>query len=472
MHRLGLSYRQLRRLAAVLGIAMLVVTANAALASQEMGAPTGDFTIVAEFTDAGAILKGSEIKVDGVKVGEVSRLTLADGVGQVVLSLDESVAPIYEDASVTIRPVSLLGERYVDLERGTPTAEPLPDGGVIPAAQNRRTVDLDEVLSTVDEPTGVALAALITTLGEGSQGNGEEMAAALESLTPALTDTGALVGLLDDQTEVLSSLIDRLAPITSALGSDRGARLDSLVQSASTLLATTAAGDQRLLATLQQLPATLTSARVALSELGGVAANAAPALQSVRPLTGDLRGIAQELAALSDAADPALAALDPVLDRGLALIEQARPLVAELGAAGGDLESVAASARPLVEHLDDNLANILDFIRNWSLVTNGSDGVSHYFRAHAIANPDMVTGMLPVELPPLPLFDLPPDPASDAPPDLLGGLGAAGEVLDQVLGNVLGGLVPSAGVASDGSATGLTETQEQSLLGYLLGGLG
>jgi phospholipid/cholesterol/gamma-HCH transport system substrate-binding protein len=220
------------------------------------------------------------------------------------------------------------------------------------------------------------------------------------------------------------------------------------------------------------MPATLTSARIALSELGGVAANAAPALQSVRPLTGDLRGIAEELAALSDAADPALAALDPVLDRGLALIEEARPLVAELGAAGGDLESVAASARPLVEHLDDNLANILDFIRNWSLVTNGSDGVSHYFRAHAIASPDMVTGMLPVELPPLPLFDLPPDPAADPSPDLLGALGPAGDVLDQVLGNVLGGLVPGAGVTADGSATGLTETQEQSLLGYLLGGLG
>lgn len=459
MERLGLSLPQFRRLAAVLVVAIGAVGTNAALASQQMNAPVGDFKITAEFHDAGAILKGSEVKVDGVKVGEVSRLTLADGVGQVVMSLDGSVAPVYENAQVTIRPVSLLGERYVDLDRGTPDAAPLPDGGVIPASQNRRTVDLDEVLSTVDEPTGVALAALVTTLGDGLTGNGEDVAAALDTLAPALTDTRALVRLLDEQTTVLNSLIDRLGPVTSALGTDRGRRLDGLVQSASNLLSATAAEEANLSATLERLPSTLASAQAALSGLGRVATTATPTLQALRPLTRDLTGVSQELERLAGALDPALASLDPVLDQGMALIQQARPVVADLRAAGGDLRQVAASARPIVEELDANLDSVLDFIRNWALVTNGSDGVSHYFRAHVLANPDIASGPVPAELPGAGPFD-----TSSGPSGLPLPTGPVTDALD--------GTVPSPSVSDQGSATGLTEQQERALLDYLLGGSG
>jgi len=103
---------------------------------------------------------------------------------------------MHEDARFTIRPVSLLGERFVELNQGTPTAPPLPTGATVPLTQTATNTDLDQVAGHLRRPTGAGLAALVTTLGDGVQGNGANTAATLRALSPALTDTDAFVGVL------------------------------------------------------------------------------------------------------------------------------------------------------------------------------------------------------------------------------------------------------------------------------------
>lgn len=406
--------------------------------------------LYAEFADASPLISGNTVKVSGVKVGEVRSISVREGKALVAMRITEaSVLPLHEDASARIRPVSLLGERYVDLDRGSPASPVRPPQEPIPADRTGTSVDLQDVLDMMDDPTGTALAAMVTTLGEGVQGEGGNIDEAIGALAPALQRTDDLVGILDEQNALLTSLIDRTDPVAGALAADGGANLDRLLDSADLLLRTTTANRTALDASLQQLPATLAEARRTLAQVAGVAEATTPTLGSIRPVTDDLTEISVELQRFADATDPALASLDPVLAEAQRMLDEAAPVVRALRPAGGDLGAVAASARPVVEQLTDNLDGVLDFIRFWAMTTNGYDGLSHYFRAFVVITPNSLTGPVPgaAEL-------LEPLPDHVALPALPGGAPAP----------------PVLGDPGSDNPTGLTAEQEQGLVGQLLGG--
>jgi phospholipid/cholesterol/gamma-HCH transport system substrate-binding protein len=417
-------------------------------------------TLVAEFADAGALIPGNDVVVDGVKAGSIKRLQLVGGKARVTFGVAAVFTPVHNDATVAIRSVSLLGERFLELDRGTPSAPAVESGAVIPSSRADRAVELQEVLDAVDDPTGTALAALAVALGEGMAGRGQDAAAAMEALEPALTRTTELLEVLGGQNQLLTALVDRVQPVASALGAERGQRMDKLVAATDELLGATAAERPELEGALRRLPAALATARSALAELATLAGQTTPVLASLRPLTGDLRQVANELGAFADATGPALASLDPVLDKGRELVEASRPVVAELSAVAGDMRTVARSQRTLTEALPENLSNLLDFVRNVALATAGRDGINHYLRIFSIAGPQAIG--LPASRPaaasgPAPLaFDpgavtAPATPPVPASPGLLPKLG------------------PPAPGTDPGSATGLTAQQERSLLTYLMG---
>ena len=438
--------------------------------------------VVAVFADAGSILPGNDVRVDGVNAGLVKKVRLVDGKAHLTLAVGGAFTPLHTDAKAAIRPVSLLGERFVDLDRGSAAAPVLGDGGVIPEAQTRRAVDLQEVLDAVDDPTGDALAALLVGLGQGMDGRGADAGAAIDALAPALTRTTELLQILGGQNELLTSLVDRVEPVASALGTERGQRMDKLVGATDQLLGATAAARPQLEEALRRLPDALAAARSALTELAGFAGETTPVLASLRPVTGDLRQIADELSAFADAAGPALTTLEPVLRKGQDLIGAARPVASELAAAGGDLEKVAKSSRTLVEAFPPDFGNLLDYVRNFALATAGADGVSHYLRIFVESSSEAIDGLSPLSTPAV--GQPSPIPGAGIPADITRGLAdnkspllpAVPGAVDSLVGGV-GGLLgvplgtPTTGATSGdpGSATGLTLTQERSLLDYLLG---
>lgn len=417
--------------------------------------------VVAEFPSAGPLLTGNEVKVDGVVIGSVQDAVVDGDHANVLLELDPAAMPLYQDATATIRPISLLGERYVDLERGTPGTAQMSDGGTIPRERTATNVDLDEILNTIDEPTGESLAFLVTTLGDGLRDNGGNVDAALKALAPALRDTEGLTSVLEDQNVLLGSLVDQVEPVAGALATDNGQSLDRLVASADRLLAASSRQQEQLDQTLAELPGALRSARTTLGELAGTARETTPTLRSLRPVTEDLTEISNELMTFADSLDPALAQAQPVLEEARSLLEQAQPVAADLRAGSPDLRAASASARPVVEDLTANLDNVLNFVRYWALTTNGHDGVSHYFRAHIIVNQDSATNFLPAEVPVPPLFGT---------PSPIGGAQPGSDVPGTPTSPPAGGSLLQAPGPDDDGATGLDREQESGMLGSLLGG--
>lgn len=460
------------------GLVAALIAGGIVVVSTFAGDDDPDDLLRVRFVSAAPLVEGNQVKVDGVVVGTVESLEVKEGVAEVALDLEDEAGPLHRDARLTIRPVSLLGERYVDLDRGTPEAPLLPDGTVIPVEQTATSVGLDEVLNTVDEPTGAGLRALVTTLGEGMQGNGAQLDRALEVLAPSLKDTRALAAVLDQHNELLVRLIDQFEPVAGALATRDGAAMDQLVASSDQVLAAVRERQAKLERTLDRLPGTLSVLRSTLGNVRSAADDTAPTLAELRPLTDKLPQLSKELRAFSDVLDPALATSKPVLDEADELLRAAAPVAADLEAAAPGLARSTGGVEKVADRLTGNRDKLFDWIRFWALTTNGRDGLSHYFRVGAVVDPDMLTGLLPAA---------PTDPT--AGPKAGGEPGGAkqqgGEVpagpagpLNGVVGGVNGVLEGLTGLltgllqpGSDGSATGLTAEQEKGLLGMLLGGL-
>lgn len=414
----------------------------------------GTKLVVAEFRDVSPILVGNDVKLSGVKVGTVADLTLVDGVAKLAMELEPKALPLHVDARATVKPVSLLGERFVELKTGSTNAPLLPEGASIPIQQTALQTDLDQVLNVFESSAGQGLGAMIGTLGEGFNGNGADLDAALKALAPSMQKTDQFVKVLQEQNAVLNQLIESVEPVARSLASEDGKVLDSLVNSTTSLMTTTANNQAQFQDTLRELPGTFSAARGTLGNLADAADPTRDNLRSLRPVTDDLNVISDEIMNFSDAADPALDRLVAVLEKGAALLKEVQPVAEHLHELGPDYVATAKGAAPIFKQASKHVDSVLGFVRNWALTTNGKDGLSHYFRAHLNGEPLTATGNLPV-----------------------GGTGTGGltgrdpapDSGQPVRDPKIPGMLSSKSLP-DGGLTGLNPKQESGALGFMLGG--
>ncbi len=108
--------------------------------------------LVARFPGVGGVTVGTDVKIAGVKVGRVERLTLDPASFQAVVTLavDRSLAlPV--DTSAAITAEGLLGGNYVALTPGAET-QMLKDGGEI--AETSGAADLMGLIGSIVNRSG------------------------------------------------------------------------------------------------------------------------------------------------------------------------------------------------------------------------------------------------------------------------------------------------------------------------------
>lgn len=454
------------RVVVILGVVLVltVVVGGSLVAS----GPNEKLMLRATFSDASPLLEGNDVRLGGVKVGSVASMRVVEGGAEVMVELEKDALPVHQDARLTIRPVSLLGERFVELDRGSADAPVLADGARLGIDRTGSSVDLDQVLTMLDDPTAEGLASLVGTLGEGLDGNGAEVQRALAALAPALGDTRQLTRVLKDQNDTLGSLVDSLSQVASGVAVDNGEQLNRLVGAATTILSRTATNEAAFRAMVRELPSTLRAAVRTLRQLEETADAATPTLKALRPTTSDLQEISAELLDFATAADPALAAANPVLKKADALIENARPIAELLRQQSPALLQDVEALDPITKELLGDFKTVMEFVRGWALATNGRDGLAHYFRAGLVLTEYSVTGLLPGGPQPDQSTSGGPAKGPAGSPTPQSG-GALGSNLLEGVGGLLGGLL-SPRTDSTGGVTGLTPRQESRALDFLLGG--
>lgn len=109
-------------------------------------APSG-LRVIARFDDAGGVEPRTEVRMAGVRVGEVEKVELEDGRARMILRIEDDVSPrIPMDSAVVIRSRGLLGERLVELVQGQ-SDRLVHDGDTL--TRTRQAPNLDEMLDSL-----------------------------------------------------------------------------------------------------------------------------------------------------------------------------------------------------------------------------------------------------------------------------------------------------------------------------------
>jgi phospholipid/cholesterol/gamma-HCH transport system substrate-binding protein len=204
----------------------------------------GTKTYNALFTDATGLLKGDDVRIAGVRVGEVDGVEVAGGerraLARVTFTVD-SDRTIAQSTQALIRYRNLVGQRYVALSEGAGTSRPLTEDGTIPVRQTTPALDLT-VLFNGFKPLFAALnpedvnafaMEIIETL-QGEAGNINSLLSHTASLTTTLADRDQVIGrtidnlnavleTVDERDRQLSTLLVELQRFVSGLAEDREA---------------------------------------------------------------------------------------------------------------------------------------------------------------------------------------------------------------------------------------------------------
>ncbi|WP_067901513.1 MCE family protein [Nocardia vaccinii] len=195
-------------------------------------------TYHAIFTDASGMKAGSKVRIAGVPVGSVSAVCYgADHRAHVDFSIDSGDRPT-KSTRVAIRYEDLVGNRYLDLERGADTAL-LPPGATIALPNTAPALDLDALLGgfhpllqALDPKQVNELSMALLQIFQGHAGTIAEVLQRVGVVTSTLADRDQVIGrVITNLNTVLgqiasrgdqfSSTLDHLQQLVSGLASDR-----------------------------------------------------------------------------------------------------------------------------------------------------------------------------------------------------------------------------------------------------------
>src|SRR5581483_10748828 len=270
------------------------------------------YQLHAVFTNATTLKQGSPVRIAGVNVGKVLSVEPAGNAAEVTFSVDSEGQPVHADATVEIRPrLFLEGNFFLDLHPGSASAPELPDGGTIPITQTSRAVQLDEILTALQEPARGDLAQVLHGFGnaltheptpaeDATQDPSVRGKTAAEAINQSFRYGGRAgrstaqvsEALLGTRPHDLSELIAATANVSGTLLS-REQQLKDLVTSFNRTAGALASVSGKLSETIRRLAPTLEVAQPSLRELS----DALPPLRafaialrpSLRPLPGTIR---------------------------------------------------------------------------------------------------------------------------------------------------------------------------------------
>jgi phospholipid/cholesterol/gamma-HCH transport system substrate-binding protein len=249
----------------LVAFAAVTVLLTAMLAQTLGSLSDGGTTYRARFTDVTGLLEGDDVRIAGVRVGQIEGIRVADNtVAEVEFTVDEDIL-LATGVRAKIRYRNLVGQRYVALAEGPGDGRPLRPGGLIPLAQTTPALDLTVLFNgfrplftalTPEDVNKLAYEIIQVLQGEGP------------TVTSLLRRTASLTNTLADRDEVIGRVVTNLNGVLSTLAS-RDESLDTTI------------------AQLQSFVSGLSADRVAIGEavanLGELTGATADLLHDARP---------------------------------------------------------------------------------------------------------------------------------------------------------------------------------------------
>ncbi|HUO72409.1 MAG TPA: MlaD family protein [Solirubrobacteraceae bacterium] len=391
----------MRRLASILAafVAVTIATAVATSASRGSGSP---YQVRAIFDDAAFAVPGEDVRVAGAPVGSIKSLEVCTGNKEpcspyspqnkaaVTIEIDNAdFTPFYQNAHCAIRPQSLIGEKYVDCEPGTSSTPELqkitsgPGAGTyyLPLTNTSSPVDSDIVQDISQQPVRERFALILNELGTGLAARGADLNDVIHRANPALLQTDKVLKILAQQNRTLARLATESDAVLAPLARAKQQLGDFVVQANTTAVAS-AARAADISRSFQLFPSFLRQLRPLVADLGTLADQGTPLMNSLAQSASAVSRQFENLAPFAKAARPALIELGNESQQSQPLLLSTIPLANKLNNLGTQAQPTAALLDKLTSSLDQTgaIEYLMSLLFYGVSTTNTFDSIGHFAR--------------------------------------------------------------------------------------------
>jgi len=333
-----------------IGLALVIVVAAGSVLAYTKQLPFGDpYEVRAVFTTAQNIRAGAPVRIAGIEVGEVTEvehlaaaspeLTARAGgrppggasteeAAVVTMRISDAGRPVRTDATLKLRPrLFLEGNLFVDLRPGSPSAPEAEGGFTFPVNQTSVSVELDQILTTLQADVRRDLQVLLDQLGNAlaEYGGAEGFRELYRTSPPAFRYTSQVnEALLGTEEGDLRGVLRGFSRVFRGLARNEVA-LQELVTNLRVVAGSFARQDRALAAAIEELPRVLEASE--------------PAYASLNAAFPPLRAFARE-------ALPGVRSTPATVEAATPLVEQLRLLVSHR-----ELRGLVRDLRPAIRPL-------------------------------------------------------------------------------------------------------------------------
>jgi ABC-type transporter Mla subunit MlaD len=363
------------------------------------------YKITAFFDDAAFAVSGEDVRIAGAPVGSINSLDVcvpsqrkcAPGTAlkaAVTFEVDNSgFAPFHQNAHCSIKPQSLIGEKYMDCTPGTSAAPALTkiQSGLgagtyyLPVTNTQSPIDTDIVQDIYRLPVREQFGVILNELGTGLAARGSDLNAVIRRANPALGNTDKVLQILAHENRVLADLSTDSNRVLTPLAQVKHEIQDFVIQSNHTAVAS-AARAADISRGIQLLPEFLRQLRPLMIDLGHLADQGTPLFNVLAGAGPTLAKQYENLAPFARATRTSLIALGRSAVQQEPALLATIPLNHRLGRLGTAALPTARSLNQLLTSLDNTggIQQLMTTLFNFTSAVNGYDKSGHYIRTEAL----------------------------------------------------------------------------------------
>jgi ABC-type transporter Mla subunit MlaD len=386
----------------IAGAALIAALVFVILFAVAAGGSNSTYKVRAIFDDAANIIPGEDVKIAGVKAGTVGSVTpTPQAKAAVVLNITRAgFKDFRSDATCSVRPQALIGEKYVDCLPTQPRVEgtPLPpqlkkiphgqEGAgerLLPVTNTSSPVDVDLLGDINRLPERERFTIILNELGAGLADRGSDLKEVIRRANPALQELNKVLKILASENTVLAKLAvdsDRsLAPFARV----RNQVADFIAQS-NTVAQASAHTRGALAENLKDFPPFLRQLGPAMERLARFADATTPTFRDLGTAAPGIDQTFTHLPAFSRSSEAFFENLGKTSKLSGPALVATQPLLGRLQTLGNASKPFASSLAELLSSLRDTggLERIMDFIFTGTGSANGYDALGHFIRAEGV----------------------------------------------------------------------------------------
>ena len=343
------------------------------------------------FPEATQLAVEADIRVAGVQIGKVRKKDVGDGRATVAtVEIERKYAPIPKTAKAVLRQKSLLGETYVELTTGDRNGPKVPEGGMLDARNVKDTVEIDEILNSLDPFTRQAFRTWQQSLAVGIKNRGQDLNDSFGNLPGFIEAGGDLTEVLDAQRGSLKGLVKNTG-VTFAALTRREDQLKNLIVNSDTTFNAISREREAFAETWRVFPTFLDESKATFRRLDRFSRNTEPLVREMQPALDDLGPALESVGDFAPDLRRLFRNLDPLITASRKSLPATRQVFDGLRPLRGELGPFLQEVNPILDWLGQHEQTVTDIFANLGVATSARTDTrdpnanGHYLRQYGVS---------------------------------------------------------------------------------------